>query len=477
MENDTVKYLKRKINSLESEKMLLQKELAVKNVISEISRFQGKDEDIDIIYRRIFALLSELVHIDNFYICVVIDGFINIPFIVDQFDDVSLDMRYERTNINLRHSLTGYALKKNTSLMFEEADIIELEKSGEVKLFGKMPQQWVFIPFHTNNLIGGIVAQSYVRKDGYSYSDMSLMSYVTMHVGNFLSAYNSKEKIKQQFEALKSAQSQLVHSEKMASIGQLAAGIAHEINNPLGYVNSNLNTLKDYVGDLNTFVHELKERVHKLECAETIDKLLLELQDKHDVDFILSDTEDLVSESIFGMSKVKNIIHSLKNFTHAGDEDKRKTNINNCLDETLRFVWNEIKYHCEIEKHYQELPEIYCFPSQLNQVFINLLINAGHAIKESGIIQVITEHKDDWVIIKIKDNGSGIKEENLSQLFNPFFTTKPVGQGTGLGLSISYGIIEKHEGTIEVESEVGKGTCFIIKLPVIESLSSIEDDS
>jgi len=296
-----------------------------------------------------------------------------------------------------------------------------------------------------------------------------------MHVGNFLSSYNAKHKIKQQYEELKATQGQLVHSEKMASIGQLAAGVAHEINNPLGYVNSNLNSLKEYLSDLKQFIDELTALIptksdHTSSDSETLEKQVSQLKEKHDIDFILTDTDELISESIFGMKKVKKIVLGLKNFSHAGEGKKKKVNINECIEDTVRIVWNEIKYHCEIKKNYAELPETYCHPNQLNQVFMNLLINAGHAIKQKGLITITTEFKDDHIYIQFRDNGSGIDEQHISQLFNPFFTTKPVGQGTGLGLSISYGIIENHNGTIEVESESGKGTCFKISLPIISEL-------
>ncbi|MGX5172997.1 sensor histidine kinase [Aliikangiella sp. IMCC44653] len=473
MSNATNDELNAKLIELENDKRLLQKELAVKNVISEISRFQSKDDDIDMIYKRIFTLLSEIVRIENFYICFVQDNNICIPFIVDEQDDIPESVRNEKTNPELRYSLTAYALKQGKALTLTEKDVLKLQQEGKFKALGKLPKQWVFIPYYSPSIEGGIVAQSYSRTESYSYSDMSILTYVTMHIGNFLSAYNSKQKIKQQFEELKAAQSQLVHSEKMASVGQLAAGVAHEINNPLGYVNSNLNSLKEYVKDLGIFIRELEAGIIE-QAEETSVKLLSSLKEKHDIEFILTDTDELVSESIFGMDKVKKIIQSLKNFTHAGEEMKQLTDINQCIDETIRIVWNEIKYHCEIDKQFGEVPEIYCYPSQLNQVFMNLMINAGHAIKENGLIKVSTEADEDWITIRFQDNGSGIDKKNLSQLFNPFFTTKPVGEGTGLGLSISYGIIENHQGTIQVESEVGAGTCFIIKLPIITELEDEE---
>ncbi|WP_196139456.1 sensor histidine kinase [Aliikangiella sp. G2MR2-5] len=481
MEANTINSLKAQLSDLRQENLTLQRELAVKNVISEISQFQGREDKLENIYKRIFTLLTEIIHIENFYICLKVDGLLDIPFIIDESSEFTKEQLNESTNPDLKHSLVAYALKQKRSLILAKEDVLELVQNEKVKCLGNVPCQWVFLPFHAVNLHGGIVAQQYDREGRFSYSDMSMLAYVTMHVGNFLSAYHSKAKIKQQYEELKSAQSQLVHSEKMASIGQLAAGVAHEINNPLGYVNSNLNTLKDYVMELGQFIDELLNQVgdicNKQESCSQIPEVISNLKNEYEVEFILSDTQELVSESIFGMEKVKKIIQSLKNFTHAGEEQMKKSDINACIEETVRIVWNELKYHCKVKKELGELPETYCHPSQLNQVFMNLLINAGHAIKEKGEISIKTYKVDDFICIKIQDNGTGIDEKHLNQLFNPFFTTKPVGQGTGLGLSISYGIIENHKGKIVVESEVGVGTCFTIHLPIVSSLEEAEEEA
>jgi two-component system NtrC family sensor kinase len=230
------------------------------------------------------------------------------------------------------------------------------------------------------------------------------------------------------------------------------------------------------VDDLSNYIVDIDKLMISCNDESTInssfDDSIKVLKNTHDVEFILSDTSELIKECLFGMEKVKAIIQSLKNFSHAGEDKKEKNNINNCIKEAILIVWNELKYHCEIIQNLGEVPDSYCYPSQLNQVFMNLLINAGHAIKENGKISVSTSFEQGVIFIKVEDNGSGIDEEHLSQLFNPFFTTKPVGQGTGLGLSISYGIIESHGGQIKVESEVGVGTRFLIQLPVIE-----EDDT
>jgi len=468
-----------RIEELEQENLMLQKELAIKSVIAELSQINVKNDNLDIIYTRIFTLLSEIISINNFYIILEQNGLITIPFIVDQNDKLEPEELGEDVNPAIRNSLSGYAIRESKSLVLDKKSIKTLEKEKNLLTIGTIPEHWVFFPYYADGVEGGIVVQSYQKDEEFSYKDLSILAYVTIHIGTFLSAHNAKVKIKKQYEELKSAQSQLVQSEKMASIGQLAAGVAHEINNPLGYVNSNLNSLKEYVNDLSCYIDEIDSfmiDIHEEKHAkEELPNLSKDLKNKHDIEFILSDTKELVSECVFGMEKVKKIVQGLKNFSHAGEEKKQKTDINQCIDETIRIVWNELKYHCEIVKDFGEIPETYCYPSQLNQVFMNLLINASHAIKENGLITISTTCIDNIIFIKFQDNGSGIDKEHLSQLFDPFFTTKPVGEGTGLGLSISFGIIENHQGKIEIESEVGVGTLFTIQIPAHDDAENLLD--
>ncbi|MFT6731876.1 MAG: signal transduction histidine kinase [Polaribacter sp.] len=475
MESCSREALEARLKESLSENMQLQKELAVKSFISEVTQLGNKQDDPQLIYKRIFILLSEIIHVNNLYIAIKENNLIHIPFIVDQNDDIGPDLLREDKNPELRHSLTGYAIDRGEKTALDRKGIEALRSEKKITMIGTLPNQWLFLPFLNNYIDGGIVVQSYVQEDGYSYNDMSILAYVAMNVGHIISTYKSKIKIQQQIKALTAAQKQLVHSEKMSSIGQLAAGIAHEINNPLGYVNSNLNSLKEYIKDIRDFskdisnMNELADDVQLQMSMSDIQKRINELKDKNDISFIMEDTEELIKECLFGMDKIKKIIQSLKNFSHTGEDKKEIATINECIKESIIIVWNELKYHCEIITDYGVLPNTYCYPNQLNQIFMNLFINAGHAIKEKGVITVKTECVDKVILISISDNGSGINEKHVNQLFNPFFTTKPVGQGTGLGLSISFGIIESHGGTIEVESELGVGTCFTIHLPVVKN--------
>lgn len=267
-------------------------------------------------------------------------------------------------------------------------------------------------------------------------------------------------------QRIQQAQEQLVQSEKMACIGQLAAGVAHEINNPMGYVYSNLNALDRYMHDLFTLLSLYEGAENGI--ADPQQRALIDKEKQRaEIVYLREDLPNLLLESREGLERVKKIVQDLKDFSRKSSDDEawQITDLHKCLDSTINIVWNELKYKCTLQREYASLPEIECLPSQLNQVIMNMLVNAGHAIEERGTITVSTGLVDDAVWIAIKDTGKGIAAENLNRIFDPFFTTKPVGQGTGLGLALSYSIIQKHNGRIEVHSEVGVGTTFRIWLP------------
>jgi signal transduction histidine kinase len=190
------------------------------------------------------------------------------------------------------------------------------------------------------------------------------------------------------------------------------------------------------------------------------------LKAKVDIDYVREDIFNLLNESQEGLTRVKKIVQDLKEFSHVGRSEMQWADLHRGVDSTLNVAHNEIKYKATVVKEYGELPQVECIASQLNQVFMNLLVNAAHAIDKQGTITVRTGRRDDWVWVEIADTGCGIPPENLSKLFDPFFTAKPVGKGTGLGLSLSYGIINKHGGRIEVDSEIGKGSVFRVCLPI-----------
>lgn len=276
-----------------------------------------------------------------------------------------------------------------------------------------------------------------------------------------------KEKVEQAelIRKLEEAHHQLLQSEKMASIGSLAAGVAHEINNPIGFVASNMGNLGRYVGDLFKVLDAYRDELLHYTNSPKADLTAKEL----DLEFIREDVGNLLVENKDGIDRVKRIVQDLKDFSHVDHGDWVVANLHQGLDSTLNIVNNELKYKSNVEKIYGVIPPIHCIASQLNQVFMNLLVNAAHAIESSGRIVIETGLQQEYVFVKISDTGCGIPQENLDRIFDPFFTTKPVGKGTGLGLSLSYGIVKRHHGKILVQSEVGVGTTFTVLLPVTPS--------
>ena len=266
---------------------------------------------------------------------------------------------------------------------------------------------------------------------------------------------------------LREAHDQLLQSEKMASIGQLAAGIAHEINNPIGFVNSNMGALEKYVATLLKVLESYKLVVQEAAPGSALTARTDAIDRQADLGFLKEDIADLIRESAGGLKRVRDIVQALKDFSHVGESDWNFADLHAGIDSTLNIITNEIKYKATVEKHYGDLPEVKCLASQLNQVFMNLLVNAAQSIKERGVIRITTGTKGDWVWISIADTGGGIPPENLNRIFEPFFTTKPVGSGTGLGLSLSYSIVNKHGGRIDVASTPGQGSTFTVHLPVI----------
>ena len=283
----------------------------------------------------------------------------------------------------------------------------------------------------------------------------------------------SKQTLVKTLSKLKHTQAQMIHSEKMASIGQLAAGVAHEINNPIGFIKSNLYTLKGYCQEINSLVL-LYEKLESIVNSDNgkdhaITGFLSEVrQYKEQIDyaFVRDELEILLNESQEGVERVARIVRDLKDFSHANFGKIEYSDINRGIESTLNIVWNQLKYTATVNKDLGDIPAVKCDLEKLNQVILNLLINAGQAIDRKGTIGIRTRCNDNQVEIKISDDGCGIPTEIKPKIFDPFFTTKAVGKGTGLGLNLAYNIIKGHNGFIGVESEVGKGTTFTIRLDV-----------
>ncbi len=274
---------------------------------------------------------------------------------------------------------------------------------------------------------------------------------------------------------LKAAQKQLLHSEKLAALGQLSAGVAHEINNPVGFISGNINCLRDYTADMVAMFDQIKSRLENHEDSEKLLGYISEAEQACGFAEIRDDLTDVLSETKEGVDRIKKIVVDLKGFARASDGEWEKADLHKEIDSTLNLVRNELKYHCTVNKQYGELPLVECLKSEISQVVMNLLINASHAIEDKGVITIRTGADTDSVWIEIEDTGKGIDPDVLPKIFDPFFTTKAVGKGTGLGLSVSYGIVEKHHGQLSVTSTVGVGTKFTLIIPISHTEISTPD--
>lgn len=277
---------------------------------------------------------------------------------------------------------------------------------------------------------------------------------------------------------LKEAQVQLLQAEKMASVGQLAAGVAHEINNPVGFVSSNISTLSEYVATYQMIFSQIQvvidQKDENKRAASLIE--LEKMLGKQDMAFINEDISDLLSDSREGLQRVAEIVKGLKLFSRVDSDQMQKHNINDCVRTTLAMVNNQLKYICTVETHLGRIPDVEMNVGKISQVITNLLINAGQAIEatgKNGRIIITTCTVGEFVELRVEDSGCGIPPSHLDKLFNPFFTTKPEGQGTGLGLSISFGIAQEHGGMLSATSTEGDGSTFTLALPI----NSVSKDS
>lgn len=266
---------------------------------------------------------------------------------------------------------------------------------------------------------------------------------------------------------------QLLQAEKMASLGQLSAGIAHEINNPMAYLNSNLQSLSSYCDDYERLASALLALPENFsgdprwQALKTIEKNTQFHQ-------LINDTKSLLQESLTGINRVNQIVHDLRVFSHPEQQHWQTISLNDCIESALNIASNEIKYKAKVIKHFGDLPKVQCLVTQINQVLVNLFVNAAQAIDDFGEIRISTwRNENNQAVIEIEDNGHGIANQNLDKIYDPFFTTKPVGEGTGLGLSVSYGIIQNHNGHIAVETDHGRGTKFIITLPLVQQIDNV----
>jgi signal transduction histidine kinase len=272
-------------------------------------------------------------------------------------------------------------------------------------------------------------------------------------------------KLQETIENLENTKKQLFQSEKMASLGQMAAGVAHEINNPIGFIQSNMQSLKEYIENIEQYRAKIMESVN----SNTLDNQKLGLIDEElDIDFLLEDADELIKSNLDGTKRVCDIVSSLRSFSHSGDgQNIESLAIKTVIDSALKIVWNSLKYDHTVNAELPDnLPKVKGDKGRLQQVFINLFVNAAQAMPDGGVLTISATLETNQLRIDVSDTGIGMDKNTIAKLFTPFFTTKPVGQGTGLGLSVSYAILEAHGVTVDVESEVGKGTTFKLFFPI-----------
>jgi signal transduction histidine kinase len=274
---------------------------------------------------------------------------------------------------------------------------------------------------------------------------------------------------------LRKTQQQFVQSAKMAAIGQLAAGVAHEINNPVGFVSTNLNQLKENIRNLFSMLEAYRDAQAEIGNPATRAELA-ELAEQVELDWLVEDTPELMAQTGEGLDRVIKIVQDLKNFSRKSSDRWEEADLNGLIESTLNVVWNQVKYNAEVVKEFGDLPGIECHPNQLAQVIMNLVVNAAQAIEGRGTITLTTGCLGDRVFLEVRDTGAGIPEEIRGEIFNPFFTTKPVGQGTGLGLPVSHEIVLKHGGQLDLETVPGQGTTFRVTLPVAQPVPADSAD-
>ena len=322
---------------------------------------------------------------------------------------------------------------------------------------------------------GTIYEIDYQRKDG-TIVPTSVSSNVIEYGGKRLVQRIVRDMTEQKAleERQRQMERELLQHSKLAAIGQLAAGVAHELNGPIGFIHSNLGTLRKYVSNIKHMMGKCEEMLQGTESAEdpllrSFYEAVRRLKQRLKIGFIMEDLDKVIEESLDEVERIAEIVRNLRDFSRVDRAELEVADVNEGLETTLRIVWNEVKYKANVVREYGEIPPVWCYPQQLNQVFMNLLVNAAQAIEGQGTIWVRTYQEGDQVVVEVEDTGIGIPEAHRDRILEPFFTTKEGGEGMGLGLSMSYDIVQKHGGRMEIESEVGKGSTFRVILPIERS--------
>ena len=369
---------------------------------------------------------------------------------------LEVDQEYEQTkNFFINPVFSTFMDTNKAGLIFEGlmtiGNYVDISFGLNAKVFRQADQIMVFAEVDVPNL----------------FKENNQLSHLNQQVNN-LQRQLIKEKKTLQFTLaeLKETQQMLIHSEKMNAMGQLVAGVAHELNNPIAFVYSNLFSIEKYVGEVFQTYREVEELLDR-ECSPELNDRMAKIRKKNDLDFLSEDIADMVKESKIGIERVKTIVEDLRRFSRLDESAVKTIDLIENIKSTISISRSELtRKNINFEFISPDHLLVGCYPGQLNQAILNVLINAIYAVDQGGKIILSVELKDPNIIISINDNGSGIPEEIKAKIFDPFFTTKPVGSGTGLGLGITYKIIsELHKGSIEVTSEPGTGTIFKLIIP------------
>jgi len=446
--------------------------------VAEIGRIISSTLNIEEVYERFAEEVRKLIPFDRIVINIIDiekNTVINVYIAGKGLKEREIGKIYP-----LKGSGNAEVVRTKSTLLIQTEDFNEYKDRFPMLLstFQAGFRSIMNVPlFSKGRIIGGLLLRS-LNPYAYTDNDMRLAERVGNQIAGvianaqlFTERKLAEDELKKAYMKLKETQAQLIQSEKMASIGQLAAGIAHEINNPAGFIISNLDILNKYIGRITPIFQryvQLETSLAQYQIPELshLTREIKDLRDHSAMDHILTDLPQIVSESLEGTQRIKKIVHDLRTFSHAEAIEPKYAFVNDLLDFSLNLIWNEIKHKAEVVKEYSDVPKLFCYPQQLRQVFLNILKNAVQAIEKRGKIIIKTYEENNNIFIEIIDTGCGIPEELQNRIFEPFFTMKEVGKGTGLGLSIVYGIIKKHKGDITVKSKIGEGTNFIIKLPI-----------
>ena len=439
-----------------------------------------RKQQVDVIQNTLLAALRESEHrfkdlADRLPALIWMTNAKHVPIYCNQFWLNTFGLTQQTITIENWHNAINPLDLEQAKKAYENASNTQQEQQVEYRLIhSDQPAQWILekiVPHICNDgQFSGLM--------GFGI-DISLQKQAEVNLEQLVNERTQQlQKANQFLEAekdrqialnrkLTEMQSQLVQSEKMASLGQLAAGVAHEINNPLGYIFSNLNTLKQYIQDLMNIIESAQRLEMYLPADNPVLMELANLKKAVDLDFMKKDIPELVKEALEGTTRAKRIAQDLRDFSRIDSQEKSLFDLEAGIDATLNIVYNEIKYKAEIIKDYGGVKPFICVGSQINQVILNLLVNAAQAIDDFGKIHIRTGSDEiEWVWFEVEDTGQGIPETIQTKIFDPFFTTKPIGKGTGLGLSISYKIIQDHQGKVELQSSIGVGSKFRVYMPI-----------